>query len=140
MSSKPVKLPNKEQLKAYRLRRRVAQSVSDLRQDMSVAGMFFGSYGRDQALASHQQRLASNVGAAFKHGRKQTLALAEHIEAMADQLASQALLLQSVLAYLSQMPGFDAAKFQALMHELDASDGELDGKLGGRRKRGPKRA
>lgn len=136
MSSKRVKLPTTEQLKAYRLQRRVRQSVNDLRDDLRVASVFFGSYGRDQALANHQQRQASNVGEAFKRSRKQTLAVAENLEAMADQIASQALLLQTMMAYMAQMPGFDAAKFQTLMTELDASDGELDGKLGGRAKRG----
>ncbi len=133
MNRKPVRMPSVKQLKAYRLSRQIHDTTDELRKDLWLASVFQGQYGRDKVLATHMNKLSQQVGQAFKRSHSSTVGVAEQLAALADQVASQALLLQALVSYLEDDPNFDKSKLREIMHNLDAVDGTLDGKLGGRK-------
>ncbi len=130
MAKKPVKLPSAAQLQAYRLRRKLGDYRDQLRSELFQADFFSGSWGRDKVLARHLNGLATQVATAVQSSQKHILGVAEHVAMLADQMASQSLLLQAMLTYLEESPEFDKARFHEILTALDAADGEVDGKLG----------
>ena len=133
LNRKPVRMPSVKQLKAYRLSRQIHDSTDELRRDLWWASALQGQYGRDKVLATHMNKLSQQVGQALRRGHSSTVGVSEQLAMLADQVASQALLLQSLISYLEDDPNFDGRKFREIMHNLDAADGEIDGKLGGRK-------
>ena len=96
----------------------------------------------DDALWKDDRYLMSKVGVLKRElagqrvgdGRKQARQLdvvAEHLLSLFNQVAAQALLTQTMLNYMRKQPGWDQQNFENLFHELDASDGKVDGKLDG---------
>ena len=131
MTRKPVKMPSVEQIKAFRLARKIREDTKALHNDLWQA---CSGYGRDRVLATQLNKLAVQMSTAVKRGNDNTVGMADHLASLADQVAAQALLLQSLLSYLEDDPNFNKAKFREIMHSLDAVDGEIDGKLGGRKR------
>ncbi|CAG0974245.1 hypothetical protein PLCT2_01527 [Planctomycetaceae bacterium] len=134
MNRKPVRMPSIKQLKAYRLSRQIHDTTDELRKELWWADALQGQYGRDRVLATHMNKLSAQVGHAFKRGHANTVGVSEQLAMLADQVASQALLLQSLISYLEDDPNFDKTKLREIMNNLDAADGVIDGKLGGRKR------
>lgn len=133
MTRKPLRLPSAEQIKGYRRRQRAALQRQDITDEMRSADFWRGARGRDEVLARHVQRISHNVSQALRKRPGESAALEEALAMLSDQLASQALLIQALLCYLEDSSDFDKAKFREIMLNLDAADGEVDGKLGGRK-------
>ncbi|MCC6573174.1 MAG: hypothetical protein IT462_05220 [Planctomycetes bacterium] len=60
------------------------------------------------------------------------------IDALTDRVAAQALVIQALViqalvTYLETSPGFDGKKFAQILHDIDAADGVVDGKIGAQR-------
>ncbi len=52
------------------------------------------------------------------------------MDALQDRVAAQALVIQALVSYLESSPGFDGQKFAQILHDIDAADGVVDGKIG----------
>lgn len=59
-------------------------------------------------------------------------------DALSDQVAEMALVLQSLTRYLDEKGEINAQRFMEIMTEIDADDGEVDGKLSKPKRKVPK--
>ncbi len=134
MSSKPVKMPSAQQIQAFRLNRKIRENAENLRRELRIASVLQGDYGRDKVVATQMNKLSVEVGRALKRGNANTVGVSDQLAMLADQVASQALLLQSLISYFEDDPNFDKARLREIMHNLDAADGEVDGKLSNRKR------
>jgi hypothetical protein len=88
---------------------------------MNMAFRWVGIYGNRMA-ANQASRRASNASTEARSA-------SSRVRELEDALARQALVIQTLLNVCEQKGMFTADEFMAMMDEIDASDGYVDGKF-----------